>query len=170
MTETYKLSTGDILDLSGLTGEEHVYLEELSKDAKDRAEYFELLRRVKGPGALPLRGGPITPSVATSVIYRVAHDIVDRVGIDQGYLLAPELAGTEITLGTLDLLSMTEAAELIGISRPATHQALKEERLRGQRVGNAWVVARSDAEAFRDARNRGTRRRETGDLAVGSGS
>ena len=52
-----------------------------------------------------------------------------------------------------ELLSLTETADLIGITRPAAHQALVEERLTGQRVGNAWVVRRPDAEAFRRGRS-----------------
>jgi len=59
----------------------------LVSDAYRDTDYFDLLRRVKGPEALPLRGGPITPTIAASVLYRVAHDIADRTGIEQGYLM-----------------------------------------------------------------------------------
>jgi hypothetical protein len=151
--ETHKLLTGETLNLSKLTEEEQAFLRRLAKDAKGGADYFDLLRRVKGPKALPLRGGPITPAIATSVLYRVAHDIADRVGVEQGYLLAPDISRSVEANGTGDLLSLTEAADLIGITRPAAHQALTEERLKGRRVGNAWVVARADAEAFKQARS-----------------
>jgi hypothetical protein len=152
--ETHELLTGEKLSLAGLTEEERAFLRRLARDAEQGTDYFDLLRRVKGPKALPLRGGPITPAIATSVLYRVAHDIADRVGIEQGYLLAPEVAESVETEGGDDLLSLTEAAELIGITRPAAHQALVEKRLRGRRVGNAWVVTRPDAEAFRKARSK----------------
>jgi excisionase family DNA binding protein len=152
---SYDLINGEALKLSGLTDADRDFLQHLSADAAGGADYFDLLRRVKGPGALPLRGGPITPAVARSVLYRIAHDIADRVGIQQGYLLAPSVGATGVEPGG-DLLSLTEAAELIGISRPATHQALVEGRLRGHRVGNAWIVRRADAEAFGASRsNRG---------------
>ena len=102
----------------------------------------------------PLRGGPITPAIAASAIYRAAHDMADRVGIEQGYLLAPDVERpTDLGVDD-DLLSLAEAAELIGITRPAVHQAVKEERLRGRRVGNAWVIRRADAETFRLNRQR----------------
>jgi hypothetical protein len=153
---THELLSGEKLSLGGLTNEERTFLHRLASDAKRDADYFDLLRRVKGPEAFPLRGGPITPAIAASVLYRVAHDIADRNGIEQGYLLPPDVAKPVELKGGRDLLSLTEAAELIGITRPAAHQALVEERLRGQRVGNAWVVTRADAEAFRKARSNRT--------------
>jgi hypothetical protein len=150
--ETYELLTGEVLNISGLADAERAFLKQLSADAAEGADYFDLERRVKGRGALPLRGGPITPAIARSVLYRAAHDIADRVGIEQGYLLAPDVDRSGVEPSG-DLLSLTEAAELIGISRPATHQALVEDRLRGQRVGNAWIVRGADAEAFRQGRS-----------------
>ncbi len=149
---SYRLLLGEVLELSLLTAEEMLYLRELSAAAEGGAEYFDLLQRVKGKGALPLRGGAITPVIAMSVLYRAAHDIVDRVGIKQGFLLAPDVDRSTVKPGD-DLLSLTEAAEFIGISRPATHQALVESRLVGQRVGNAWVIRRAAAEEFKEARS-----------------
>jgi hypothetical protein len=163
--ETHKLLTGETLSLSKLTEQERAFLRRLAKDAERGADYFDLLRRVKGPKALPLRGGTITPAIATSVFYRAAHDIADRGGIEQGYLLAPDVARSVEANGAGDLLSLTEAADLIGITRPAAHQALTEERLRGRRVGNAWVVARADAETFRKSRSN-----RTGDAKSGTRS
>lgn len=150
----HKLLSGNVVQLEGLTSEEAKFLEELQADAgRKDADYFELLRRVKGPDAVPLRGGRITPEVSRSALYLAAHDIVDRIGIEQGYVLAPDIK-VEVPEDRA-LLSLTEAAELIGISRPATHQALVEKRLVGWRVGNAWVVDKVDAERFvREKRKR----------------
>jgi excisionase family DNA binding protein len=154
--KTYELLTGERLDLSGLEKREAAFLDRLKADASEAsADYFELLRRVKGREAIPLRGRPITPETARSPLYRAAHDIADRVGIEQGYVLRPDVDRT-VAKPEAGLLSMTEAAELIGISRPAVHQALSEERLPGRRVGNAWVVRRSDAEAFKRGRSNAT--------------
>ena len=154
--ETHKLLTGETLNLSKLTEAEQAFLRRLAKDAKGDADYFDLLRRVKGPKALPLRGGPLTPAIATSVLYRTAHDIADRVGVEQGYLLAPDVPRSVGANGARDLLSLTEAADFVGITRPAAHQALTEKRLQGRRVGNAWVVARADAKAFKKSRSKTT--------------
>jgi excisionase family DNA binding protein len=149
----HKLLDGEVVETSGFSEAEHRFLKKLADEGRRGAEYFDLLRRVKGQGALPLRGGRLTPQIATSAFYRVAHDIADRVGIEQGYLLAPDVERPVGTRVERDLLSLTEAAELIGISRPAAHQALVEGRLKGQRVGNAWVVRRADATAFKETRD-----------------
>ena len=149
----HKLLEGEVIDTSGFSDAEHRFLKKLSEDGRRGAEYFDLLRRVKGPKALPLRGGRVTPRIARSAFYRVAHDIADRVGIEQGYLLGPDVESPAGGGLQQDLLSLTEAADLIGISRPAAHQALVEGRLRGQRVGNAWVVRRADARAFKETRD-----------------
>lgn len=150
--KTYELLSGERLDLSGLEKHEVEFLDGLKADAtSEGADYFELLKRVKGREAVPLRGRTITPQTARSPLYRAAHDVADRLGIEQGYVLGPDVDRT-VVKPEAGLLSMTEAAELIGISRPAVHQALHEERLRGRRVGNAWVVRRVDAEAFKRAR------------------
>jgi hypothetical protein len=149
---THELLTGEVISVAGLDERDRAFLKRLSTDAEGGADYFELLKRVKGPDALPLRGRAITPTVARSPLYRVAHDIADRVGIKQGYLLPPTADRTAVKQD-VELLSLTEAADLIGITRPAAHQALIEERLAGQRVGNAWVVRRPDADAFKRARS-----------------
>lgn len=151
----HTLLNGEILDLSGLDQDDRTYLAAL-RDARD-ADYFDLLRRVKGPGARALRDGRITPAVSRSTLYRVAEDIATRVGIEQGWVLAPGVDISGLEVGN-DLLSMTEAADLLEITRPAVHQALKEGRLRGRRVGNAWVIKKADAEAYlRDRREREAR-------------
>jgi hypothetical protein len=149
---TYELLTGEVISLGRLDEREDEFLKRLAADAHGGADYFDLLRRVKGPEALPRRGRPITAAVARSALYRVAHDIADRAGIVQGYLLSPN-ADPAAVKQDAQLLSLTEAADLIGISRPAAHQALMEKRLAGQRVGNAWVVRRLDAEAFKRSRS-----------------
>jgi hypothetical protein len=150
--KTYELLTGETIGVAEFDKREEEFIRNLSTDAEKGAEYFDLLKRVKGREALPLRGGQITPAIARSPLYRVAHDIADRAGVAQGYLLPPKADRTVVKYDA-ELLSLTEAADLIGITRPAAHQALTEKRLAGQRVGNAWVVRRSDAEAFQRGRS-----------------
>jgi hypothetical protein len=152
--KTRKLLSGEEIDLAVLDERDGAYLAQLSADAEGGADYFDLLRRVKGPDAFPLRGGRITAATARGPLYRAAHDIADRVGIAQGYLLAAEADPAAVKAEPEQLLSLTEAADSIGISRPAAHQALVEGRLAGQRVGNAWVVLRADVETFKRARAR----------------
>ena len=166
----HKLLDGEAVDTSAFSEAQHRFLKALARDGRRGVEYFDLLRRVKGPGAVPLQGGRLTPRIARSAFYRVAHDIADRIGLAQGFLLE---AGVEVPANAdlhQDLLSLTEAADLIGISRPAAHQALVEGRLQGQRVGNAWVVRRTEARAFKESRgNRKSESATKAAFAAGSG-
>jgi len=46
------------------------------------------------------------------------------------------------------VLSVTEAAELAGVSRTAVYYALQEGRLSGIRVGRAWVITEAAVVAW----------------------
>lgn len=51
-----------------------------------------------------------------------------------------------------DLVSLHEAAEILGIYRTLTHRLVQQGVLRGRKVGNAWVFRRSVVEKLRDQR------------------
>ena len=44
------------------------------------------------------------------------------------------------------IISMTEAAELLGVSRQRVHVLLTNNQLEGFKVGNAWNVYRASVE------------------------
>jgi excisionase family DNA binding protein len=45
-----------------------------------------------------------------------------------------------------DIISLTEAAEILGISRQRVHVLLSNEQLEGFKVGNTWNVYKSSVE------------------------
>ena len=45
------------------------------------------------------------------------------------------------------IISMTEAAELLGVSRQRVHVLLTNSQLEGFKVGNAWNVYRASVES-----------------------
>lgn len=53
-----------------------------------------------------------------------------------------------------DLVSKAEAAKIIGISHQAVQQMIDNNRLPCAKVGNAWVIRRTVAEAAATARKR----------------
>lgn len=61
---------------------------------------------------------------------------------------AVALPGTEMLPGT-DLLSTTEAADELGVSRQRVLQMVYGKELAGQRVGRDWVIPRAAIEARR---------------------
>ncbi|WP_320069589.1 helix-turn-helix domain-containing protein [Micromonospora sp. RTGN7] len=50
-----------------------------------------------------------------------------------------------------DLVSLQEAADILGISKQAVHKRIKAAQLVGAQVGSAWVFRRSVVEAARPA-------------------
>lgn len=48
-----------------------------------------------------------------------------------------------------DLTSLSEAAEILGVSRAAVHKMVIKGRLRGARVGAGWVFRRVVVEKLR---------------------
>lgn len=50
-----------------------------------------------------------------------------------------------------DLVSLAEAAQIMGMTRQAAHQLVQRGLLVGAQVGTTWVFRRSVAEAHRKA-------------------
>lgn len=49
-----------------------------------------------------------------------------------------------------DVLTLDEAVELLGTSRPTFYRWLQEGKVRGARIGRKWSFQRSDLEALLD--------------------
>jgi excisionase family DNA binding protein len=147
----YELLNGERISIGWLSERDMTFLEGLKVAWQQGDDYFELLRAVRGKNAYTFKGAKkLTPEVAQSVLFRVAQDIVERAGIKQGVALPPG-DGLEIP-DNKPLCSISEAAEIIGVSRSAIHQSLTRGKLRGWMVGTIWVLARADVLAYR--RNR----------------
>jgi len=85
------------------------------------------------------------------VIPGVAEDIVDRVGIRQG-VLSPD-PGVE-RVPTEEIMSVTEAAGVVGITRSAVIKAAQTGRIKGKKVGHTWALLRRSVESYRVAQHR----------------
>ncbi len=148
----YELLSGVTLDLSPLPKKDVGFLLGLMQGTMKDEDYFDLERRVCGKGAYPLEFCPrVTREIHESVLFRVAEDIVDRAGIRQG-VLAPD-PGDE-RMPTEDIMSVTEAARAIGITRSAVIKAAHAGRIKGKKVGHAWALLRRSVEGYRVAQHR----------------
>jgi len=147
----YRLLERTTLDLSALPPEDLAFLLDLMQRAFAGEDFFALERLVCATGAYPLRGGRVTRAIHDSVLFRVAEDIVDRVGIRQG-TVAPDPGDEHIPVD--DYLSVTMAAQRLGITRAAVIKAAQAGRLEGSKVGHAWVLLRRSVDAYRVARHR----------------
>lgn len=148
----YQLLDGETLDLSALPRDDLEFLLALMRRAMEDEDYFSLERAVCGPGAYPLKGSArVTREIHDSPLFRAAEDIADRAGIRQG-ALAPDPGDERVP--TEDIVSVTEAAERLGVTRSAVIKAAQAGRIKGKKIGHTWALLRRSVETYRVAQHR----------------
>ena len=155
----YKLLSGETVGLEELDTRDVAFLENLQRMAKDGISFFEVERVAIGPGSPALRGwSRVTPEIVGSPLYRVASDIATRTGIAEGLILGPghEQKRSEIPADR-SLMSVTQAANTLCISRAAVHKAIQQKRLVALRYGNVILVTRDAVQRYRQVRAAGPR-------------
>jgi excisionase family DNA binding protein len=140
--------------LAGLDARERTFLADIEKMVRQGISYFEVYRAAAGPGSVALGGrNRIDRKIAESPLYLVAVDLATRAGIKQGLVLAPEHEH-ERARAPADgsMISVAQAADLIGISRAAVYKAIEKGALRTRRIGNVTIVDRKSAAEYRARR------------------
>ncbi len=140
------------VDLGKLPKADLAFLLDFQRRAMEDEDYFDLERSVCGPGAYPLKGSlRVTTEIHRAPLFRVAEDISYRVGIRRG-ILAPneddELTPIE------GIMSVSEAAEDLGITRSAVVKAAQAGRLKGKKIGRTWALLRRSVESYEVAKHR----------------
>jgi len=154
----HKTVGGKTLDLTGLTPAEHKFLRLLKLMAKSGANYFDIARTAVGAGS-PALGGrfSLDRRTAETPLYLAAEDIATRAGIEQGLILAPEHESRRKEFPTDGShISVTQAAEHIGISRAAVYKAIQVKKLKALHIGNVTVVDKQSAIEYKKDRETGT--------------
>ncbi|HJZ87284.1 MAG TPA: helix-turn-helix domain-containing protein [Polyangia bacterium] len=108
------LRDGRAVDVSALSEPEQLYLRWLSVRIGAGEPYEAVAPAVIGPGAYPL--------FASAPLSEVAFDLLARMRDAPAARRAGEMASTGI-------LTVTEAARRLGISRVAVIKAIREQRL-----------------------------------------
>jgi len=148
----YVLLSGEQVDLAVLSKTGLAFLLDFQRRAMDDDDYFDLERSVCGPGAFPLQGSPrVTREVRQTALFLVAEDVAYRAGIRQG-VLAPneddDLAPIEA------IVSVSEAAEDLGITRSAVVKAAQAGRIKGKKIGRTWALLRRSVKCYEVAKHR----------------
>ena len=127
----YELLNGTVVELDELDNADLAFLLGLQRRAMAGDDYFDLERDVCGPGAYPLKGSPrVTQEIHDTPLFLVAEDVAYRLAIQQG-VMAPNI---DDGLGqTEGIMSVTEAAEHLGISRSAVVKAAHPSPLSARR-------------------------------------
>ncbi len=156
----HKLRSGETVSLEDLEARDIAFLKNLQRMAKDGISFFELERVAIGPGSPALQGwSRVTWEIVSAPLYRVAADIATRAGIAEGLILAPEHEDKRNRApADRSLMSVTQAANTLGISRAAVHKAVQQKRLAAQRYGNVIVVSRAAVLQYKQDRREGGRK------------
>jgi excisionase family DNA binding protein len=155
MEKKYTLLSGETVSLEELEHREEEFLDTLMEMARRNISYFEIYRMAIGPGSIALRGrNQVNRSILKSPLYEAARDIATRAGIAQGLILAPEYENERAKAPQdFSMISVMQAADLIGVSRAAVYKAIEKGKLRCHKIGNVTVVEKASALDYRDRRN-----------------
>lgn len=149
---TYQLLDGERINLAKLPKEDLAFLLDFQRRAMEDEDYFDLERTVCGPKAYPLKGSlRVTREVHRTPVFRVAEDIAYRVGIRQG-VLAPNEDDELVPIE--GIMSVSEAAEELGITRSAVVKAAQAGRIMGKKIGRTWALLRRSVESYEVAPHR----------------
>jgi excisionase family DNA binding protein len=153
----HKLLSGETVGLEDAAARDLVFLKNLQRMATSGISFFEVERVAIGPGSPALQGrSRVTREIVRSPLYRVATDIATRAGIEEGLVLAPEHENKRSQIPEdRSLMSVTQAANTLGISRAAVHKAIQQKRLAAQRFGNVLLVAREAVKRYMRERSPG---------------
>lgn len=148
-TMRYTLLSGDVVDVSRLPRADTQFLLDLMQRAMADEDYFSLERSVCGPAAYPLKGAArVTSEIHAAPLFRVAEDVVDRAGIRQG-VLAPDPGGRRAP--TDEIMSVSQAARALRITRSAVVKAAQTGRLKGKKIGHTWALLCTSVRTYRVA-------------------
>jgi len=117
-----------------LTNSERIYLEWLECRANEGESFSSLLPSVIGPGAFPLRGkGDVDDEVRARPLFQAAEELLHRVEhVETARAMHPE--ASDLTAPRA-LLSVTDTAFRLGISRVAVVKAIQTKRLAAYEMG-----------------------------------
>jgi excisionase family DNA binding protein len=148
----YRLLNRETVDLGKLPREDLAFLLDLQRRAIEDEDYFAIERAVCGPGAYPLKGSArVTREIHCTPLFLVAEDVAYRAGIRQG-VIAPN--DDDEMVPTDGIISVSEAARQLGITRSAVVKAAQAGRLRGKKIGKTWALWKRSVEGYRVAEHR----------------
>lgn len=106
-------------------------------------------------------GGRLTPRVIESAFYRVAVEIANSVGVEQGYLL-PAGCRPDVKLHPSGNMNVDDLTQFLGLSRADVRRLFEEGRIPGERYANYWITSVDAAKAFKAQLAEGRERAATG--------
>lgn len=150
MSERYTTTTGEVIEYPTPSTETAAFLQRAIEAANDprvsEAELTELVYGKVNPildqSIFPGRGA-VTKAVLENPLYAVLTDLLQMKAILAGSFV-PERDTTRFTL------SVTEAAERIGVTPDGVRKAIRANRLSAWKRGGTYYVDPRDADTYRE--------------------
>ncbi len=146
--ERYTTIAGEVIEYQTPAPEVARFLARVVDATNDpsvtEAQLTELIYGVENPilaqGILP-NHGVVTREVFADPLYHVLTDLLGRKRVQMG-TLDPELARDEYTV------TITEAAERLGVHPSAVRQAVQAHKLDAIKKGKTWLLKPSSVESY----------------------
>ncbi|MCX6023128.1 MAG: hypothetical protein NTZ05_15650 [Chloroflexi bacterium] len=143
--QTYTTLSRKVYDLDGLNDEERAHFERAYAAYLAGRDWGAFARRfvygIESP-VLRASGGRVTREVLDHLLYRVVHDLSDRLGVAQNTIGA--MPGDDLETGPLEdeWLPVADAAERKGVGVSGLHSAIKRGDVlaRPAKEGGAWLA------------------------------
>lgn len=176
--DSYRLIGGAVVDLQQLDDRARAFVSDLALRLSQGQGYQELVGRVMHPSA-PIYAdeSPLAPDALDLPAVRVARDLVYRAGVAEGIIrprgaegsVEPLPRGVRVVrdaagvpqavpasgqaLTTEEIVTVGEAMAMLGITRQAVINAVRNARIRGEQHGSIWILSREDVLRYRAARS-----------------
>lgn len=150
----YKMLSGDVIEYEAPAKEVDDYLAQIKVAANNPdispGELVDLMYSEDNPllktGIIPGRG-VVTREVSNHPVYHVMLDLLEQKRIQAG-VLDREAAESQYTM------TVSEAADRLGVSKSAVRQAIQKNKLAGRKVGRRWKLYPESVDAY-EVSNRG---------------
>lgn len=177
LLDTYRLLSGAVVDLREVPVPVRLCLSDLALRLAQGQGYAELVRYVMAPDAPVYEGmSPLAPGVQERPAVKVARDLVYRAGVAEGSIepaptdgeRAPlprtlrtqrdvagnptAVDGPDDRLTRVEIVTVGEAMDLLGITRQAVINAVRAGKVKGEQHGRLWILSKDDVLRYRAQR------------------
>ncbi len=174
--DSYRLISGAVVDLREVPPAAQTFVNDLALRLAQGQGYGELIGRVMRHDAPIYQGmSPLAPGADDLPAVQVARDLSYRAGLAEGAIAAkpgetrdealPSSLRARVSrsgkssppgsrLTSEEIVTVGEAMNILGITRQAVINAVRNGKVHGEQHGKLWILSRDDVLEYRDERER----------------
>ncbi len=180
--DSYRLITGAMVDLREVPAAAQMFVNDLALRLAQGQGYNELIGRVMRHDAPIYQGmSPLAPGADAMPAVQVARDLIYRAGLAEGAIAAKpgetrddalpsslrarvSRSGNKTARGSRltseEIVTVGEAINILGITRQAVINAVRNGKVHGEQHGKLWILSRDDVLEYREEREKRRARRQ----------